>query len=67
MEPIHNRMPVILPQEGEYPWLNPTIEEAEVLTTLLNPFPAEAMEAYSVATFVNSVGNDSLRCVTPIK
>ena len=42
MEPIHNRMPVILPQEAEETWLNPTIEDPAVLASFFQPFPAEA-------------------------
>ena len=63
VEPIHDRMPVILPQEAEHIWLNPTIEEPEVLTSLLIPFPGEAMEAYEVSPVVNSVRNEGPECI----
>ena len=40
---IHNRMPVIL-HPGDYVlWLDPDFDEKEQLTTLLKPYPAEAM------------------------
>ena len=63
MEPIHNRMPVILPQEAEETWLNPAIEDPQVLTSFFQPFPAEAMEVYPVSTMVNSVKNDAAECI----
>ena len=45
MAPIHDRMPVILPRELEGPWLDPAVQDAVMLTELLMPYPAEAMEA----------------------
>lgn len=60
---VHDRMPVILPEEDHDLWLDPDFEERDPLTTLLKPFPAEAMEAYPVSRFVNSPGNDDERCI----
>ena len=62
---IHNRMPVVLPQESEELWLNPELDDPKVLTSLLIPFPAGSMEAYPVSTLVNSVKNDSPECIEP--
>ena len=45
MAPIHDRMPVILPRDLEDLWLDPEVQDAAVLTELLVPYPAEAMEA----------------------
>jgi putative SOS response-associated peptidase YedK len=58
LAPIHERMPVILPRDAEALWLDPEIEDAELLTALLRPYPAEAMEAYPVSRRVNSVRNN---------
>ena len=63
IEPIHNRMPVILPQEAEATWLNPSIEDSNVLTSFFQPFPAEAMEVYEVSTAVNSPRNEDQSCI----
>jgi putative SOS response-associated peptidase YedK len=41
--PIHNRMPVILHPEDYGLWLDPDFDEKEPLTTLLKPYPAEAV------------------------
>jgi putative SOS response-associated peptidase YedK len=56
--PIHNRMPVILHPEDYDLWLDPDFDEKEPLSTLLKPYPAEAMEAYPVSRRVNSPSNN---------
>jgi putative SOS response-associated peptidase YedK len=56
--PIHTRMPVILHPEDYGLWLDPDFEEKEPLTTLLKPYPTEAMEAYPVSRRVNSPSNN---------
>jgi putative SOS response-associated peptidase YedK len=66
MEPIHNRMPVILPQDMESPWLDEMITTSEEVKSLLKPFPEEQMFAYEVSTLVNSPRNDGPECVVPI-
>jgi putative SOS response-associated peptidase YedK len=43
--PIHNRMPVILLPEDEERWLDPDWTEHEELVQLLQPYPAEWLEA----------------------
>ncbi len=57
LEPIHNRMPVILPEEAEYLWLDPRTEDPTILTNVLCPYPEEEMEAYEVSSTVNNVKN----------
>lgn len=59
MEPIHNRMPVILPREAENLWLNTDQAKAGALNALLVPYPATDMEVYEVSGLVNSPGNDT--------
>lgn len=65
MEPIHDRMPVILPKEAESIWLDSSIEDPGVLATLLGPYPAEEMDAYPVSTLVNSPRNSGPDCIEP--
>jgi putative SOS response-associated peptidase YedK len=55
---VHDRMPVILPEETEGFWLNPAIVDPSVLTAALRPFPAGSMNAREVSRAVNSVKND---------
>jgi len=66
VEPIHNRMPVILPREAYDRWLDPTEQRPGSFSDLLVPYPAEEMVAYPVSTYVNSPGNDSPACVAPV-
>lgn len=66
MEPIHNRMPVILSGETEALWLDPMTEEPDVLQPLIQPAPAELMESRIVSSLVNSPKNNSPECVVPI-
>ena len=55
MEPIHDRMPVILNEAMEDPWLDiHGTEISALLEKLENPFPAEELEAYPVSIKVNS-------------
>ena len=59
MEPIHNRMPVILAQEAEKVWLDVSVpSNTSELRELLVPYSAAEMEAYEVSTLVNSSKND---------
>jgi putative SOS response-associated peptidase YedK len=56
---IHDRMPVILPEETWARWLGEEpAEKEELQALLLKPFPSERMRAYSVSTRVNSPKND---------
>ena len=62
---VHNRMPVILHPEDYEMWLDPDFDEREPLTTLLKPFPAEAMEAYPVSRKVNRPANNDPGVIEP--
>lgn len=66
LEPIHNRMPVILPPEAYAAWLNPAELPAEQVLPLLRPFDAERMQARPVSTRVNSPGFDAPECIAPL-
>jgi putative SOS response-associated peptidase YedK len=64
--PIHKRMPVILHPEDYDLWLDPDFDEKQPLTTLLKPYPAEAMEAYPVSRRVNSPSNNEPTCIESV-
>ena len=53
MGTIHDRMPVMLTEEGEKRWLDPK-QDPQVLEELLKPFDSEKMEAFEVSAAVNS-------------
>lgn len=49
LEPIHNRMPVILLPEDEEDWLNPDMTEPQQILTYLRPYPNDLLEAAMAA------------------
>ncbi len=66
MQPIHDRMPVILhPKDWEL-WLDPKVQKPELLQPLLRPYPAEEAIAYPVSTLVNKPANDAPECIQKI-
>lgn len=66
MEPVHNRMPAILAPETEPLWLDQRVQDVAALLPLLLPYPSEAMEAYQVSSFVNSVAHEGPQCILPL-
>ncbi len=70
MAPLHNRMPVIVAPEDYQDWLTIDLDRerdrASLLHHLLRPFPAEAMDAYPVSTYVNSPRNEGADCIAPL-
>ncbi|MBI4312517.1 MAG: SOS response-associated peptidase [Chloroflexi bacterium] len=67
MAPIHNRMPVILPAEGEALWLSATGSDIAALSAFLKPYPSERMEAYQVSDLVNSPRSNGPECIARIE
>ena len=65
MAPVHDRMPVILPEEAEDAWLDPPPHDLAALRAFLKPLPAHSMECYTVSSAVNSVNNDDPSCIAP--
>ncbi|BAZ27110.1 hypothetical protein NIES4073_80260 [Kalymmatonema gypsitolerans NIES-4073] len=66
LEPIHERMPVILQPQDYSLWLDPQVQTPEPLQQLLHPYPSEAMMAYPVSTVVNSPKHNSPDCIKPL-
>jgi putative SOS response-associated peptidase YedK len=63
VQPIHDRMPVILEPRAYGQWLSTDITDAEDLTQLLVPFPRENMKAYPVDRWVDNPQNEGAACV----
>jgi putative SOS response-associated peptidase YedK len=63
---IHDRMPVILPDEVWGEWLDPANEDIGALQSLLVPFAAEQLHAFPVSPLVNNVRNDSPELLEPV-
>ncbi len=66
VQPIHTRMPVILPKEAEAQWLAPQSVLTELLA-LLRPISPDGMEMYPVSSRVNSPAYDSPECILPVE
>ena len=67
MATLHDRMPVLLPNDGYTQWLDPSPGTLADLQRLLTPFPAEKMDIYPVSSLVNNPTNDSFECTMPKK
>jgi putative SOS response-associated peptidase YedK len=64
---LHDRMPVILPEESWDAWLDPTNDDPDALRALLVPLPADQVEAWPVEPLVNSVRNDGPELIEPLE
>jgi len=63
MQPIHHRMPAILPVDAGVSWLEPLTQPEGRGAKCLRPFPAAQMIARPVSQRVNSVANDDAGCL----
>jgi putative SOS response-associated peptidase YedK len=59
MQPIHERMPVIIHPQDYDLWLDPNGQKPELLQPLLKAYPSDRMTAYPVRTLVNKATSDS--------
>ena len=66
IEPIHQRMPVILSGNGLKVWLDRSISAVETLLPLCRPYSGDEMEAHKVGPLVDNEQNDSLEVIDPI-
>lgn len=65
LEPIHNRMPVILAPKDYQRWLEPG-EPTHLPVDLLRPYPAQEMKAWRVGSGVGNVRNNEPGLIAPI-
>ena len=66
VEPLHDRMPVIIEPADFARWLDLDQRDPATLRSLLRPLPAERMEAHPVSRRVNSPANDDPSCIEPV-
>jgi len=66
LQPIHNRMPVIIRPDDFELWLNPAVQDPAAVQHLLGPYPAEDIDYYPVSTYVNSPHNEDPTCIEPL-
>jgi putative SOS response-associated peptidase YedK len=65
MRPLHDRMPLILPEENYAEWLDPKNENVLELVALLRPYSSGEMTAFPISTMVNSPRNERPECIVP--
>jgi len=61
----HNRMPVMLGDKSRWDWLDPKLQQDQLLD-LLEPYPAEEMKCFAVSREVNSPQNDRPEILEPV-
>ena len=66
IQPIHDRMPVILPRELESDWLDLDNTATGFLREIMIPFDPGLMKCYPVSQAVNSTKNEGKDLITPI-
>ncbi|MFC4402207.1 SOS response-associated peptidase [Gracilibacillus xinjiangensis] len=66
MSEIHDRMPVILSEQSRELWLNPSVQDQEMLKQILRPYDAEEMSLYQVSTQVNNPRNNDATLIQSV-
>lgn len=66
MEPIHNRMPVILHTEDWSRWLDPSNDDPQDIADLLAPYDNGVLELFEVSREVNTIRSDNDTLVLPL-
>jgi putative SOS response-associated peptidase YedK len=66
VQPIHDRMPVILRREDHAHWLD-NQAGAAIWADLLRPYPADLMQAYPVSKRVNAATTDDPGLIAPVQ
>ena len=64
---IHDRMPVILDEDGWDRWLDRDFHDLASLRSMLGPAPDGSVAEYPVSSLVNSVRNNVPELLTPIE
>ncbi len=66
MERLRHRMLVILPQEAEEEWLDPSTPISRLIS-LMVPYPTEGMDAQPVSPRLNNVRIDDPSLLTAVR
>jgi putative SOS response-associated peptidase YedK len=62
---VHDRMPVLLHARDVPRWLDPTLTEAEQVSDLLGPYPAQEMEVRPVSRRVSDPKSEGPELIQP--
>jgi putative SOS response-associated peptidase YedK len=63
LQPVHDRMPVILHPDEYEMWLDPDVRILDSIKEMLRPYPAEEMTGYPVSTSINSPGHQGAELI----
>ena len=66
MADLHDRMPVLVPDDAWDRWLDPTPAEPSELLAMLNPTDDIALRIYAVNRHVNDVRRDGPELIEPL-
>jgi putative SOS response-associated peptidase YedK len=66
LQPIHDRMPVIVPQDDWERWFSSGELPDDIFQRLTAPYRVDVMKAVEVSPLVNSARVDDSRCVEPV-
>lgn len=64
---VHDRMPVILPEDSWGAWLDRDNQDRSLLENLIAVFPGTQMSEHPVSTLVNKVANNYPECIEPLE
>jgi putative SOS response-associated peptidase YedK len=67
LRPLHDRMPVVLPESAWDRWLDREVRDVAGLQGLLVPAPDDALEAYPVGRLVGNAANDGPELVRRVE
>lgn len=67
MQPVHHRMPVILPAKDRALWLDLAADHREALPALLRPGPDDLLAMHPVDSRVGSPRFDEPACLDPVE
>lgn len=65
--PLHERMPVILPDGAHETWLDPRLDDRAALRALLRPLSPEDWTLFPVSRAVNSPRNNAPELIEPLR
>ena len=65
MAPVHDRMPVVLPESAWASWLDPANRDVASLQSLLVPAADDVLTMHAVSTAVNNVRNKGPELMAP--
>ncbi|QAS51951.1 SOS response-associated peptidase [Halobacillus litoralis] len=66
MQPIHDRMPVILTEQSQDHWIEPVKWSPDEASGFIQQLSTQDLEGYEVSEYVSSAKNEGEECIKPI-